>query len=63
MSNTDFQNGIILGASAGSIIPEMNIDSEVSSTSKNPVQNKVIKAYVDNAIAAALIVDTEEVIP
>ena len=26
-------------------------DDEISSTSENPVQNKVVKAYVDNAIA------------
>ena len=27
-------------------------DDEISSTSENPVQNKVVTAYVDNAIAA-----------
>lgn len=27
-------------------------DDEISSTSENPVQNKVVKAYVDNAIAS-----------
>ena len=30
------------------------IDSEMSDTSENPVQNKVIKAYVDNEIGNAL---------
>ena len=36
----------------------ITIDSEMSSTSENPVQNKVVKEYVDNAIAA--ITDYEE---
>lgn len=30
------------------------VDTEVSSTSTNPVQNKVIKQYVDSAIAVAI---------
>jgi hypothetical protein len=30
------------------------VDAEVSSTSTNPVQNKVIKQYVDSAIAVAI---------
>ena len=30
------------------------IDGEMSDTSTNTVQNKVIKAYVDSAIAAAI---------
>lgn len=33
---------------------DITIDSELSETSKNPVQNKAIKAYVDNAIASAI---------
>ena len=34
-------------------------DDEISSTSENPVQNKVVKAYVDNAIAAITDYDEE----
>lgn len=32
----------------------ITVDSELSDTSTNPVQNKAIKAYVDNAIANAI---------
>jgi hypothetical protein len=39
-----------IGVSGGSSI---TVDSSMSSTSKNPVQNKVVKAYVDNAVANA----------
>lgn len=31
---------------------KITIDTEMSDTSENAVQNKVIKAYVDNAIAS-----------
>ncbi len=34
-------------------------DDEISSTSENPVQNKVVKEYVDNAIAAITDYETE----
>ena len=44
MPNNDFQNGIILGAAAGK--PKgggsTTVDSELSPTSENPVQNKVV---------------------
>ena len=33
----------------------ITVDSELSETSTNPVQNKVVKSYVDNAIANAII--------
>lgn len=32
----------------------ITVDSEMSDTSENPVQNKIIKAYVDNEIGNAL---------
>lgn len=32
----------------------ITVDSKMSDTSENPVQNKVIKAYVDNEIGNAL---------
>ena len=34
-------------------------DDEISSTSENPVQNKVVKAYVDTQIAAITDYETE----
>ena len=34
---------------------DITIDSELSETSENAVQNKVVKSYVDNAIANAII--------
>lgn len=37
------------------ITPETgNVDTELSDTSTNPVENRAIKKYVDDAIAAAL---------
>ncbi len=45
----------IIGEDDLVITPECGpIDSEMSDTSANPVENRVIKAYVDSAIAAAI---------
>lgn len=32
----------------------VTVDSEMSDTSENPVQNKVVKDYVDSAISEAI---------
>lgn len=52
MPNTDFQNGIIFGSVAGGNISKgsSTIDTQMSDTSENAVQNKVIKKYVDDSI-------------
>lgn len=34
---------------AGVLLPKTEVDTEMSATSENPVQNKVAKAYVDNS--------------
>ena len=48
MKSEDFQNGIIIGSmSRGNSIKTV-IDSEMSDTSENPVQNKVVKGYIDD---------------
>ena len=45
----------IIGEDDLVITPESGpIDTEMSDTSANPVENRVIKAYVDAAIAAAI---------
>lgn len=45
----------IIGEDDLVITPESGpIDSAMSDTSANPVENRVIKAYVDSAIAAAI---------
>ena len=45
----------IIGEDDLVITPECGpIDSEMSDTSANPVENRAIKAYVDSAIAAAI---------
>ena len=45
----------IIGEDDLVITPESGpIDSEMSDTSANPVENRAIKAYVDAAIAAAI---------
>mgnify|MGYP000131089503 FL=1 len=45
----------IIGEDDLVITPESGpIDSEMSDTSTNPVENRAIKAYVDAAIAAAI---------
>lgn len=38
----------------GNIYYEIKCDTEMSDTSENPVQNKIIKKYIDEAIAKAL---------
>lgn len=49
-----WQEGII-GENDLVITPESGpIDSAMSDTSANPVENRAIKAYIDSAIAAAL---------
>ena len=52
LSDRDYDTGwrTPIGGSGGGVI----VDAEVSSTSTNPVQNKVIKQYVDSAIAVAI---------
>lgn len=35
--------------------PSIVIDNEMSDTSENPVQNKVVKEYIDSEIEAAII--------
>lgn len=45
----------IIGENDLVITPETgNVDAEMSDTSTNPVENRVIKKYVDDAIAAAV---------
>ena len=45
----------LIGADDLVITPDTGaIDGEMSDTSTNTVQNRVIKAYVDSAIAAAI---------
>lgn len=45
----------IIGEDDLVITPESGpIDSEMSDTSANPVENRAIKAYIDAAIAAAI---------
>lgn len=45
----------LIGADDLVITPDTgSIDGEMSDTSTNTVQNRVIKAYVDSAIAAAI---------
>lgn len=45
----------LIGAEDLVITPESGpIDSAMSDTSANPVENRAIKAYIDSAIAAAI---------
>lgn len=50
----------VLSAKQGKALKEaidaktLTVDTSMSNTSKNVVQNKVIKAYVDNAITGAI---------
>ena len=49
------RNGGLIGGDDLVITPDTGaIDGEMSDTSTNTVQNRVIKAYVDSAIAAAI---------
>ena len=49
------RRGGLIGAADLVITPDTgSIDGEMSDTSTNTVQNRVIKAYVDSAIAAAI---------
>ncbi len=49
------RSGGLIGADDLVITPDTgSIDGEMSDTSTNTVQNRVIKAYVDSAIAAAI---------
>lgn len=49
------RGGGLIGGDDLVITPDTGaIDSEMSDTSTNTVQNRVIKAYVDSAIAAAI---------
>lgn len=49
------KSGDLIGGDDLVITPDTGaIDGEMSATSTNPVQNRVIKAYVDSAIAAAI---------
>lgn len=49
------RSGGLIGADDLVITPDTGaIDGEMSDTSTNTVQNRVIKAYVDSAIAAAI---------
>ena len=45
IANLSFSSAITIGGGGGTSI---TIDTEMSDASENPVQNKVIKAYVDN---------------
>ena len=48
MKLEDFQNGIIIGSMSRGNSLKTVIDSEMSDTSENPVQNKVVKGYIDD---------------
>ena len=49
------RSGGLIGGDDLVITPDTGaIDEEMSDTSTNTVQNRVIKAYVDSAIAAAI---------
>ena len=49
------RSGGLIGGDDLVITPDTGaIDGEMSDTSTNTVQNRVIKAYVDSAIAAAI---------
>ena len=49
------RSGVLIGGDDLVITPDTGaIDEEMSDTSTNTVQNRVIKAYVDSAIAAAI---------
>ena len=49
------RNGGLIGGDDLVITPDTGaIDGEMSDTSTNTVQNRVIKAYVDSTIAAAI---------
>ena len=49
------RSGVLIGGDDLVITPDTGaIDGEMSDTSTNTVQNRVIKAYVDSAIAAAI---------
>lgn len=49
------RSGGLIGGDDLVITPDTGaIDGEMSDTSANTVQNRVIKAYVDSAIAAAI---------
>ena len=48
MKSEDFQNGIIIGSMSRGNGLKTVIDSEMSDTSENPVQNKVVKGYIDD---------------
>ena len=49
------RDGGLIGGDDLAITPDTgSMDGEMSDTSANAVQNRVIKAYVDSAIAAAL---------
>lgn len=43
-----YKNGTYYGGGSGGGGAEVTVDNELSSTSENPVQNKVIKAELDN---------------
>ena len=57
MKSEDFQNGIIIGSMSRGNSLKTVIDSEMSDTSENPVQNKVVKKYVDDKIKYRIIND------
>ena len=48
MKSEDFQNGIIIGSMSRGNSLKTVIDPEMSDTSENPVQNKVVKGYIDD---------------
>lgn len=48
------ETGEILSEEVVSSGADITIDSELSDTSENPVQNKAVKAYIDNAITNTL---------
>ena len=48
MKSEDFQNGIIIGSMSRGNSLKTVIDSEMSDTSENPVQNKIVKGYIDD---------------
>ena len=57
MKSEDFQNGIIIGSMSRGNSLKTVIDPEMSNTSENPVQNKVVKKYVDDKIKYRIIND------
>ena len=53
-SGTKIATITINGTDIDVYVPTMTIDSAMSDSSTNPVQNKIIKEYVDNAVEAVV---------